>query len=46
MKLGMVLAFEPNACLDRHRVNLGGTVLVTETGCEELNRIPTRVTHK
>jgi Xaa-Pro aminopeptidase len=46
MKPGMVLAFEPNACLDRHRVNLGGTVLVTETGCEELNRIPTRVTHK
>jgi len=46
MKPGMVFAFEPNACLDRHRVNLGGTVLVTETGCEELNRIPTRVTHK
>ena len=46
MKPGMVLAFEPNACLDRHRVNIGGTVLVTETGCEELNRIPTRVTHK
>jgi len=46
MKPGMVLAFEPNACLDRHRVNLGGTVLVTETGCEELNAIPTRVTHK
>ena len=46
MKPGMVLAFEPNACLDRHRVNIGGTVLVTESGCEELNRIPTRVTHK
>ena len=46
MKPGMVLAFEPNACLDRHRVNLGGTVIVTETGCEELNSIPTRVTHK
>jgi hypothetical protein len=27
-------------------VNLGGTVLVTESGCEELNTIPTRVTHK
>jgi Xaa-Pro aminopeptidase len=43
---GMVLAFEPNACIDRHRVNIGGTVLVTEAGCEELNEIPTRVTHK
>jgi len=46
LKPGMVFAFEPNACLDRHRVNLGGTVIVTENGCEELNRIPTRVTHK
>jgi Xaa-Pro dipeptidase len=43
---GMVFAFEPNACLDRHRVNIGGTVVVTANGCEELNRIPTRVTHK
>lgn len=43
---GVVLAFEPNACLGRHRVNLGGTVIVTDTGCEELNIIPTRVTHK
>jgi Xaa-Pro aminopeptidase len=43
---GMVFAFEPNACLGRHRVNLGGTVLVTATGCEELNAVPTRVTHK
>ncbi len=46
LKPGMVLAFEPNACLGRHRVNIGGTVVVTESGCEELNRIPTRVTHK
>lgn len=43
---GMVFAFEPNACLDRHRVNIGGTVIVTATGCEELNQIPTDVTHK
>jgi Xaa-Pro aminopeptidase len=43
---GMVFAFEPNACLGDHRVNIGGTVIVTETGCEELNKIPTRVTHK
>jgi len=43
---GMVLAFEPNACVGDHRVNIGGTVIVTETGCEELNDIPTRVTHR
>lgn len=43
---GMVFAFEPNACLDRHRVNIGGTVIVTANGCEELNHIPTEVTHK
>jgi Xaa-Pro aminopeptidase len=43
---GMVFAFEPNACLDTHRINIGGTVIVTATGCEELNAIPTSVTHK
>jgi len=46
LKPGMVLAFEPNACLERHRVNIGGTVIVTEKGYEELNSIPTRVTHR
>ena len=49
MKPGMVLAFEPNACLSvdgvHHRVNIGGTVIVTENGCEALNKIPTRVWH-
>jgi Xaa-Pro aminopeptidase len=45
LRPGMVLAFEPNACIGDHRVNIGGTVIVTETGCEELNNIPTRVTH-
>jgi len=43
---GMVFAFEPNACLGEHRVNIGGTVIVTATGREELNEIPTRVAHK
>jgi len=43
---GMVFAFEPNACIGIHRVNIGGTVVVTATGCEELNHIPTTVTHK
>ncbi len=43
---GMVFAFEPNACIGTHRVNIGGTVIVTATGCEELNHMPTTVTHK
>ncbi len=43
---GMVFAFEPNACIGTHRVNIGGTVIVTANGCEELNQIPTTVTHK
>ena len=43
---GMVFAFEPNACIGQHRVNIGGTVIVTATGCEELNHLPTSVTHK
>jgi Xaa-Pro aminopeptidase len=46
MAPGMVLAFEPNACMGDHRVNIGGTVVVTATGCEELNHIPTTVAHK
>jgi Xaa-Pro aminopeptidase len=43
---GMVFAFEPNACIGQHRVNIGGTVVVTATGCEELNHLPTMVAHK
>jgi len=43
---GMVLAFEPNACIGKHRVNIGGTVIVTSSGCEELNHLPTTVAHK
>jgi Xaa-Pro aminopeptidase len=46
VEAGMVFAFEPNACLGEHRVNIGGTVIVTPTGCDPLNEIPTRVTHK
>jgi len=37
---GMIFAFEPNACRGNNRVNIGGTILVTEIGCEELNRLP------
>ena len=45
IEAGMVFAFEPNACLGEHRVNIGGTVLVTANGCEALNDLPTRVLH-
>jgi Xaa-Pro aminopeptidase len=43
---GMVLLFEPNASIGKHRVNIGGTVIVTSSGREELNHIPTTVAHK
>jgi Xaa-Pro aminopeptidase len=40
---GVAFAFEPNACLDRSRVSIGGTVLLTESGVEELNSLCLRV---
>jgi Xaa-Pro aminopeptidase len=40
---GMVVELEPNACFGMHRVNLGAGVIVTPTGAEELNTLPTRV---
>jgi len=40
LKPGMCLELEPNAHLGRRRVNIGGTVVVTKTGVEELNKIP------
>ncbi len=42
---GMGLELEPNACLGLRRVNIGGGVVVTTTGAEELNSLPTRVQH-
>jgi Xaa-Pro aminopeptidase len=45
LRPGMVFAFEPNACLGTHRVNIGGGVVVTDNGCEALNDLPTRVHH-
>ncbi|WP_033292980.1 M24 family metallopeptidase [Amycolatopsis jejuensis] len=38
LESGMLLQLEPNACLDRYRVNFGGTVLVGKDGVEELNK--------
>ncbi len=43
IKPDMVFAFEPNACRGRHRANLGGTVLVTQDGAEELNTLANEV---
>jgi Xaa-Pro aminopeptidase len=34
-----VWELEPNACLGKHRVNIGGTVLVTEQGAMNLNKL-------
>ena len=45
LRPGMGLELEPNACVGTRRVNIGGAVVVTETGCEELNTLPTRVRH-
>lgn len=43
IEAGMVFELEPNAQRGNHRVNIGGTVVVTETGVEELNILPTRM---
>ena len=41
IKPGMVFVFEPNPCKDKHRVNIGGTVIVNDKGVvEELNSLP------
>ncbi|MDD5189740.1 MAG: M24 family metallopeptidase [Dehalococcoidales bacterium] len=46
LKPGLILELEPNAVRDNQRVNLGGTVIVTETGVEELNHLSTRLNIK
>jgi Xaa-Pro aminopeptidase len=40
---GMAIQLEPNAAFGRQQVNIGGNVLITENGCEELNSLPTHV---
>jgi Xaa-Pro dipeptidase len=42
---GMGLELEPNACIGTKRVNIGSGVVVTATGAEPLNDLPTRVWH-
>ncbi|MDP2643661.1 MAG: M24 family metallopeptidase [Desulfobacterales bacterium] len=43
LKTGMIFELEPNACIGRQRVNIGGTVIVTEHGAEELNKLSTEM---
>jgi Xaa-Pro dipeptidase len=43
LKKGMLIELEPNACRGNHKVNLGGPVLVTESGGEELNKLATEM---
>jgi Xaa-Pro aminopeptidase len=43
LERGMTIQLEPNAAFGRHQVNIGGNVIVTEDGCEELNVVPTRM---
>ncbi|MDF2556119.1 MAG: hypothetical protein K0R60_2014, partial [Microbacterium sp.] len=40
---GVAFAFEPNALRDGKRVCIGGTVMLTDRGIEELNTIPNRL---
>lgn len=40
---GMTIQLEPDAVFGRHQVNIGGNVIVTEDGHEELNSIPTQL---
>ena len=42
---GMILAVQPNAVFGRRRVNIGGTVVITDDGAEELNELPNRLLH-
>jgi Xaa-Pro dipeptidase len=40
---GMVFELELNPCIGRHRINIGGTAIVTEHDAEPLNELPTRM---
>lgn len=43
IRKGMTFEFEPNACMGKHRVNIGGTVIVGDEGVEELNSVSTEM---
>lgn len=40
---GFTFAFEPNSCFGSKYVNIGGTVVCTQNGAEELNDMPNRL---
>ena len=43
LQKGILLELEPNACRGHRKVNIGGTVIVTENGVEELNKLATKM---
>lgn len=43
IQVGHAFAFEPNALRDGQRVCIGGTVLLSDRGVEELNTVPNRL---
>ena len=43
IEAGVAFAVQPNAIRDGDRICLGGTVLITDDGVEELNELPTRL---
>jgi len=43
IKEGMTFSFEPNACIARERVNIGGSVVVGADAVEELNSLPCHI---
>ncbi|MBI4442729.1 MAG: aminopeptidase P family protein [Acidobacteria bacterium] len=40
LQAGMCFQLEPNANRGRNRVNIGGNIIITKDGCEELNDVP------
>ncbi len=45
LRPGMTFAMEPNCAFGKHAVNIGGTVIVGETGPVELNHVTTSLMH-
>jgi Xaa-Pro aminopeptidase len=43
IQAGTVWELEPNACIRKHKVNIGGTVIVTKEGAVALNEISTKM---
>ena len=43
IKPGMVFVLEPTGCIGTHHVRVGGTCIVTKTGCLELSKLSTEM---